>query len=102
MGIEKTCYSIDMRWVLRLAFWFFIPSFFLIFFLWASMVLLDTFNRSAVSFVLFPCFIRFAIWISAGVRLKYLEDNRLEKGEIMSESDAEFGRRGHLWMGTSE
>ena len=74
----------DERWVLRFAFLFFMPSFFLILSLWDPTVLPDTFNRSAISFVVLPCFTRSAIVISVGVRFKYLEDRLRENGEIMS------------------
>ena len=50
-----------------------IPSFFLIFLRWTSTVFSDRCNRLAISLEDWPCLIKSAISISAGVRLKNSE-----------------------------
>lgn len=84
MGLKRPYYWMDRRCVLRFIFLLLIPSLLLIFFLYDSMVLADRLNNSAISFVLLPCFTRFATWSSEGVRFKYLKDNLRENGEMIA------------------
>ena len=63
-------YEVEKRWVWSFIFLFFMPSFFLIWFLWVSIVLVARFRNSAISFVVLPRLTRFVICISVGVSLK--------------------------------
>ena len=84
LGIKITYYWMVIRWVLRFAFLLFSPSFCRIFFRWVSMVRADRVNNSAISFVVLPCFNRFAIWTSEGVRCINFIDKDREKEEVIS------------------
>ncbi len=89
VSLRSTCIYgmskwMDKRWVLRFTFLFFSPNFFLILSLWVSTVLADRLSNSAVSFVLLPCFTRFATWISEGVSFRYPADSPWINGETMS------------------
>ena len=59
------------------------PSFFRMWWRCVLMALLDTSRCSAISLVVLPSLIRFATWISFGVRLRIREESFWVKGEMM-------------------
>ena len=82
--INNPYYVREDKKVKRFIFWFFIPSFFLIWLRCVSTVLVAKFIIFAISFVVLPCFIISITWISVGESLVKFTDRLCINGEMMS------------------